>query len=101
MPLGPTTLKAKDPQIRGRCLGSNPSPIHKDPKDLWNYSKCILVASFKAEFDYCGNAGAFHLHEGLCRPTEVYLLFFSLIETIHIVIPWMISSIESHPSHPF
>lgn len=31
MPLGPTNLKAKDPQIRERCLGSNPSPIHKDP----------------------------------------------------------------------
>jgi hypothetical protein len=46
MPLGPTTLKAKDPQIRGRCLGSNPSPIHKDPKDLWELFQMYLDGKF-------------------------------------------------------
>jgi hypothetical protein len=46
MPLGPTDLKAKDPQIRGRCLGSNPSPIHKDPKDLWELFQMYLDGKF-------------------------------------------------------
>ncbi len=81
MASGPTTLKAKDPQIKGGALVATLNPLYiKTLKTFGIIRNVFGWPSSNTEFDYCENARAFHFHEGLFHPKEVYLLFFSLVD---------------------